>query len=144
MTRLLATLASAVLMWVAFPPLDVGVLVFVAPAPFLWALRNVEKPGEATWLSFVFGAVFFGITLRWVSLLGVVAWIPLTLAEAAYAMLFGLAMWAIRKLPPTRWWVATVALWSLWEFSRERWPFGGFPWGAIGNGVGTLVPLTMT
>jgi apolipoprotein N-acyltransferase len=47
-------------------------------------------------------------------------------------------MWAIRKLGPTRWWVATVGLWSLWEFARERWPFGGFPWGALGNGVGSM------
>jgi apolipoprotein N-acyltransferase len=138
MTRLLAVLVSAVLMWVAFPPVDLGAIVFVAPAPFLWALRKVERPGEAGWLGFAFGTVFFAATLRWISLLGFVAWIPLTLAEGAYAAVFGVGMWAIRKLPPTKWWLATVALWSLWEFSRERWPFGGFPWGALGNGVGSM------
>ena len=125
-------------MWVAFPPLNVGLLVFVAPAPLLWALRKADRPGEASWLAFVFGALFFGATLRWISLLGFVAWIPLTIAEGMYAAAFGLGMWAIRRLPPTKWFLATVALWSLWEFSRERWPFGGFPWGALGNGVGTL------
>ncbi len=138
MTLLLATLVSAVLMWIAFPPLNVGALVFVAPAPFLWALRKAERPGEASWLGFVFAAVFFAATLRWIALLGIVAWLPLAIAEGAYGALFGVGIWAIRKLPPTKWWLATVGLWALWEFARERWPFGGFPWGALGNGVGTL------
>ena len=138
MSLLLAAVVSAVLMWAAFPPLNVGALVFVAPAPLLWALRKAERPGEASWLGFVFGAIFFGATLRWIALLGIVAWLPLSIAEGAYGALFGIGMWTFRKLPPTKWWLATVGLWALWEFARERWPFGGFPWGALGNGVGTL------
>jgi apolipoprotein N-acyltransferase len=138
MTLLIATLSSAALMWMAFPPLNIGALVFVAPAPFLWALRKAERPGEATWLGFAFGTLFFGATLRWIALLGVVAWIPLAIAEGVYAAIFGFGMWLFRRLPPTKWWLATVGLWMLWEFVRERWYFGGFPWGALGNGVGSL------
>ncbi len=138
MTALLATLASAALMWAAFPPLDLGFLIFVAPAPFLWALRHVDRPGRAAWLGFVFGAAFFGALLRWIILLGAVAFFPLVLAEALYAALFAAVVWIFRALPPTRWWLVTVGAWALWEFSRERWPFGGFPWGALGNGIGGL------
>jgi len=127
-----AAIAGALLMWLAFPPFDVGLLAFVAPTPFLLGLRRANNAGAALGIGFVYGAVFFGLLLRWIAVLGMVAWIPLTLWLAAMAAAYGLLVWTFRLWPPTRWWLITVGGWALWELIRSYFPWGGFPWGSVG------------
>jgi apolipoprotein N-acyltransferase len=127
-----AAVAAALLMWLAFPPFDVGLLAFVAPAPFLWGLRRVENAANALGVGFVFGAVFFGLLLSWIAVLGMVAWIPLTLWLSAMSAGFGLLVWSFRLWPPGRWWLIVVGGWSLWELIRSYFPWRGFPWGSVG------------
>ena len=119
-------------MWLAFPPFDVGLLAFVAPAPFLWGLRRVENGANALGVGFVFGAVFFGLLLSWIAVLGMVAWIPLTLWLGTLSAAFGLLVWSFRGWPPARWWLIVVGGWTLWELIKAYVPFGGFPWGSLG------------
>jgi len=128
----LAAVAGALLMWLAFPPFDVGILAFVAPAPFLWGLRRVETGAGALGVGLAYGAVFFGLLLSWIAVLGVVAWIPLTLWLASMSAAFGLFVWTFRLWPATRWWLITVGGWALWELVRSYFPWGGFPWGSVG------------
>ena len=130
--------ASAVLMWASFPPLDLGFLVFVAPAPFLYAMRRVRTVREAGWLGFLFGSAFFGSLLYWIFVLGAVAWVPLTLFLGAFSAVYAICLYAVRNWSPWRWWLVAVGGWALWEFIRARWPFGGFPWGSAGYPVGTM------
>ncbi len=132
MAQVLAVLISALLMWAAFPPLGIGVLAFVAPAPFLWALRNVERAGSALGLGFLWGAVFFGGMLYYVKMVGVVAWIPLVAWLATSAALYAGLVWSFRLWPLTRWYLITIGGWALWELIRTHFPFGGFPWGVLG------------
>ena len=127
-----AALVGALLMWLAFPPFDVGILAFVAPAPFLWGLRRAETGAAALGVGFVYGAVFFGLMLSWIAVLGMVAWIPLTLWLATLSSLFGLLVWSFRGWPPARWWLIVVGGWTLWELVKAYVPFGGFPWGSLG------------
>ncbi|WKZ81758.1 MAG: apolipoprotein N-acyltransferase [Acidimicrobiia bacterium] len=138
MRQVVAVLISALLMWMSFPPLDWGFLVFVAPAPFLWALRRVETAREAGWLGFLFGFVFYGSLLSWIFVLGAVAWLPLTIVMSLWATGYGLLMYLARGWSVWRWWAAAVGGWALWELLRDRWPLGGFPWGSLGYPVGTL------
>ncbi len=133
-----AAVGSAVLMWAAFPPFNWGFLVFVAPAPFLWALRRAGSLREAWWLGFSFGAVFWGAMLWWIFVLGAVAWFPLAGAMAVYSALFGMLLYVARNWAPWRWWVMAVGGWAAWEFVRARFPLDGFPWGSLGFGVGSL------
>ena len=144
MQLVVATAVSGVLMWASFPPLDLGFLVFVAPAPFLWSLRRARSPREAGWLGFLFGVVFWGAMLSWIFVLGAVAWFPLTAAMGGYAALYALVMYLARNWSPWRWWVMAVGAWAAWEFTRARWPFGGFPWGSAGYPVGTLAWVERT
>lgn len=127
-----ASIVSALLMWAAFPPLGWGLLAFIAPAPFLWALRRAESGSTALALGFTYGAVFFGLLLSWILVLGAVAWIPLTLWLGAMFAAYGLFVWTFRLWPPTRWWLITVGGWGLWELVRSYFPWGGFPWGSVG------------
>src|SRR3990170_6049087 len=138
MRQIAAVLLSALLMWASFPPMNLGFLIFIAPAPFLWAMRRVNTPREAGWLGFLFGAVFFGAMLSWIFVLGAVAWIPLSIVMGLWAAGYALIMYLARTWSPWRWWTAAIGGWALWEFLRARLPWGGFPWGSVGYPVGTL------
>jgi len=131
-----AALIAAVLMWAAFPPLDLGVVAFVAPAPLLWGLRHVETGTGALAVGFLFGLVFFGPLLSFLFILGAVAWIPLTVWLAATVAVYGLLVWAFRAWPPGRWFLITVGGWAMFEWLRATFPFGGFPWGSVGTAAG--------
>ena len=137
----LAALVSALLMWAAFPPLDIGPLAFIAPIPLFWALRRVERGFEAVTIGFLWGIVFFGILLFWISILGFVAWVPLVLLMASYFALYGFVVWLFRLWPAWRWWLIAVGAWAAIEFVRARFPFGGFPWGNIGYAASGMPPL---
>lgn len=138
MSQFLAVLGSAILTWASFPPLDLGFLVFVAPAPFLWALRRADSAREAGWLGFLYGAVWFGSMLSWIFVLGAVAWFPLTIVMALWATGYALMMYVARTWSVWRWWTMAMGGWALWEWLRSHWPLGGFPWGSLGHPIGTL------
>jgi apolipoprotein N-acyltransferase len=133
-----AALLSAALMWASFPPLELGILIFIAPTPLLWALRRVRTARQAGWIGVVFGAAFWGGMLWWIFILGAVAWFPLTAAMAAYTGVYGVVMYAARNWDPWRWWLMATGSWALMEFVRARFPFGGFPWGSTGYAIGPL------
>ena len=138
MLQFAAVILSAALMWAAFPPLNLGFVIFVAPVPLLWALRRVRGIREASWLGFTFGVAFFGGMLWWIFILGAVAWVPLTVVMALYALLYGLLLFLVRMWSPWRWWAMAVGGWAAWEFLRARFPLNGFPWGSAGYPVGTI------
>ncbi|MBP1631775.1 MAG: apolipoprotein N-acyltransferase [Acidobacteria bacterium] len=133
-----AALISAALMWLAFPPVNLGLLVFVAPVPLLWALRRATTRREATWVGLIYGVAFFGGMLWWIYTLGAVAWFPLVGTMAAYTVGYALLMYLVRLWSPSLWWAVAVGGWALFEFARSRFPLGGFPWGAAGFPIGTI------
>jgi apolipoprotein N-acyltransferase len=135
MTPYLVAAAGGLLMWAAFPPLDWGLLAFIAPAPLMWAARRVGSAWGALAVGFIHGMVFFGLLLYWISVIGVVAWLPLTTVLAALASGYALLIWSFRHWPAGRWWLIAVAGWGLWEFVRARFPLDGFPWGSLGYGA---------
>ena len=95
-----AAVLSAALMWLSFPPVDFGFLVFVAPVPVLWALRRVRNRREAARVGLLYGFAFFGGMLWWIFLLGAVAWVPLVTTLAVYFTLYALLMYAVRLWSP--------------------------------------------
>lgn len=133
-----AALISAALMWLSFPPVNLGFFVFVAPVPLLWALRRVRTRREAVWVGLIYGFAFFGGMLWWIFLLGAVAWFPLVSTLAVYVVAYALLMYAVRLWSPLLWWTVAVGGWAAFEFLRSRWPLGGFPWGAAGIPIGTI------
>lgn len=132
MVPLIAVALSAFLLWAAFPPLDLGPLALVAVAPFLWAIRQVERGTQAMFLGFAFGATFFGSLLFWILQLGTVAWLPFTIFMGAITSVYAVSIWAFRLFPAWRWWLIAVGGWLVMEWLRGHFPFGGFPWGDVG------------
>ncbi len=138
MAGLGAALLSGLLLWASFPPIGLGVLAFVAPAPLLWAIRREERAFLALIYGWVTGAVFFGLMLSYIMTLGVVAWLPLTIYQATTMAVMSLVLWAFRLWPERRWWFITIGVWVGFEMARGYFPFGGFPWGSIGYATAGL------
>ncbi len=118
----------------AFPPRGWALLAPVAIAMFLTAVRSASSRRAALAAGAGFGLAFFGLLFPWLAELGVIALIPLVLLQAAYTTLYA---WFLRRFEsPHGWFIAAVGGWGLMEFARERFPFGGFPWGMAGYPVG--------
>ncbi len=126
---------SGLLLWAAFPPLDLGALVFVAPVPFLVALRRAASWREAVLSGLVFGIAFFGPLLEWITEMGLIAWAPLVLVEALFPAVFAWIVFQARNRPDWQWMGFVVGGWALTELARSYLPVGGFTWGWLGYAV---------
>jgi apolipoprotein N-acyltransferase len=112
----------------AFPPFGIWPLAVVGPALLVAALNRRSLRGALA-VGLVFGAAFFFLMLSWVLNVAWYAWLALAAADTvifgvlavAQALLLRLRYW---PLAVAGWWVAAEAL-------RDRWPFGGFPWGRL-------------
>lgn len=134
---------GGVLLWLAFPPVSAGLfavpgVALLAAAAWGASLRRGLLTGA------IGGAVFFGLLLLWMQVIGVDAWLGLTLLCAAWIALLGAGTSLVTRLPAAPVWVA--CLWVLEEALRGRIPLGGFPWGNLAfsqpdTPLGHWVPL---
>src|SRR5579872_4294493 len=61
-----AILLSALLMTLAFPPVDAGWIAWVALAPLFAALLRARRPLHAFALGYLFGLTHWGATITWI------------------------------------------------------------------------------
>lgn len=131
-------------------PGESGLLAFVGFAP-LFVLVREAKPGRAYWLAFTTVFVQMWIILYWIIIaMTVFGKIPVVLSMVALSALaaaiafgvaapFAVAHVICRHFGLPYWVMAPVAVTGL-ELIRNNGPFGGFPWGNVGNSLAT-VPL---
>ena len=142
--RLLFSLASGVLLALCFPNFSILPLMPVALIPLLAALDGL--PWRRAFLpGFVFGAVFWLVTIPWIAYTvhrfgGVgtlVAGLALAITAAICAVPFGLMASlyaAVRPRSGPGVVFAFGAAWALQEgFRTHVWIFGGFPWNLLAN-----------
>src|SRR5580693_3177575 len=122
------SLVGGLLLAAAFPPYGLWPLAFVAPALLIVALSGRSLRGAFT-TGLVFGLAFFFPLVVWVINLAWFAWVALAIASALIFAVFSIAQ---RLLLNLRWWPLAVAgWWVAAEAFRDRWPWGGFPWGRL-------------
>jgi apolipoprotein N-acyltransferase len=121
---------SGLLLAIALPPADVGLIALVALVPLLWAWRDAS-PGDGAAYGFAFGVVYFAIVLEWSRFFGAIAIVPLVLANAAYPAAAG-ALLGLYTKRGVRSPFLVAAIWVVFEGLRGRWPLGGLPWGEVG------------
>jgi len=138
---LVAAAAGGVILSLAFPPLGLDPVAWVAFIPLLWAIERSRTPIEAALHGAAFGIAFFLLDLRWVSIpltvhghfqtlpaiaLLVAMVLVLTLAPAAFG-------WLTAMFARTGWRPAVTAAftWTALEYVRAT-TLGGFPWDLAG------------
>jgi apolipoprotein N-acyltransferase len=137
-TRLGAAVASGVLLAVARPPLDVGLLACVALVPLFLAWRD-RRPRAVAGYAFLAGVTYHAVTISWVWYFGVVATIALVGALAAYWALAGwLVGWLATRGLRAPW--LTAAVWVCAEGLAARGPFEGFSWDEVGYAFHDIPP----
>ncbi len=135
--RLLARSAVAGLAGVgaglAFEPYHWVYLLPVAVAVVTVLAAGAPRLREGFWLGLVFGTAFMLVLLPWLQVIGVYAWLPLSLVEGLFYGLVGLATSAVAGRPPRLpgWPVWAATAWVAAEALRAGIPFGGFPWGRL-------------
>ncbi len=148
--RMTLAAISGALLVLAFPPVDLSYLAWIALAPFFFALYTSEETSalKAFSIGFALGFVFFLGTVYWVvhsmymyGGIGLKLSIPIMLLLVAYlsvyAGLFGALLNEARfKAPILRMFFAS-ALWASLEYARAYF-LTGFPWSLLGY---TQIPI---
>ncbi|MDG4758058.1 apolipoprotein N-acyltransferase [Micromonospora sp. WMMD710] len=130
----LMAVAAGLALLVAFPPYGVWPLAPVGVA-LLAAAAHRRRLRAGAGLGFLTGVALFAPLLAWTNLhTGYLPWVLLSLLQAGYLALLGMATaWVSPLADRGRWaWPAlTGLLWVGQEALRDRTPFGGFPWGRL-------------
>ena len=125
---LLTGLAGGAALMAAFPPYGAWPLAAAGPALLVLALRGQSLRGSFA-VGTVFGLAFFVPLLSWVVNLAWYAWAALAVSDA---LIFAVLTVGQRLLLRLRAWpVAVAGWWVAEEALRDRWPWGGFPWGRL-------------
>jgi apolipoprotein N-acyltransferase len=125
---LLAALAGGLILAAAFPP--AGIWPFAAAGPALLAVALWGRSWRASFcVGLVFGVAFFFPLLAWVLNVAWYAWVALAGAESVIFGVLAIGQRALFRLPC--WPVAVAGWWVTAEALRDRWPWGGFPWGRL-------------
>lgn len=132
----------------AFPDRNLWPAAMLGVALLLLALRRDDARWGAV-VGFLWGIAFFLPHIAWLNTsVGVVPWVALVTAEAAFVAALGAGwVWSRRSRfladHPYRQVAVFAAAWVTVEQARSAWPFGGFPWGrlAFSQTESPLLPL---
>ncbi|GGT01635.1 apolipoprotein N-acyltransferase [Planobispora rosea] len=136
LARAVAAVAGGALLYLAFPPLGLWFLAPAGAALVILALYGA-RPRRAAWLGLLTASAFLLPGLRWVSPIGVDAWLGLVAIESLFYAAWAAATAAVVRLP--LWPLWTSALWVAMEWARGEIPFGGFPWVRVAFSQGESV-----
>ena len=139
--RVLVSAGAGVLIFLSNPPRTLWWLAPIGIA-VLGAVIYGRRPRAGFGYTLCAGLGYFVPLLAWTGeFVGPVAWLPLSLAEAALLGLAGTGIAVVSVLPAWPVWAAFV--WVAGEYLRSLFPFGGFPWGrlAFSQPDGVFLPL---
>jgi apolipoprotein N-acyltransferase len=126
--RLLLAAAAGALLVLAFPPFGFWPLSLVAVAALALLVLKTSWRAAAV-VGGTFGMAFFLGLMPWLRVIGLDAWIGLSLLCAAFLAVLAVGLSVVGR---TRWWpLAMAGLWVAVEAVRDRFPLGGFPWGRL-------------
>jgi apolipoprotein N-acyltransferase len=134
--RVLFAALSGLVLFAANEPLALGPLAWIALVPLLVAVVSEDRLRWSWLYGIVFGIVYFGTDLSWISIFGWMAWTALIAWLALEVSVATLLAGVVRRasLAP----VLIAGAFAGVELWRDRWPYGGFPWGAVGTTQGDV------
>ena len=125
---LLTALAGGLALATASPPAGIWPLAAVGPALLIIALWR-QRLRVALAVGIVFGLAFFFPLVSWEVNLAWYVWVALAIGEALIFAVSAIGQWLLLRL--RAWPLAVAGWWVAAEAVRDRWPFGGFPWGRL-------------
>ncbi|HED53276.1 MAG TPA: apolipoprotein N-acyltransferase [Phycisphaerales bacterium] len=133
-TPILCGLIYAVLMWLAFPPISLWGLAFVAIWPIAWLAWVTDRPLRDAVLASIGSAPFFAYHHWWIGDVSAVGLGPLIVYLAAWTGLFVVSTSIIhRRLPGLPAALVVPTVWVGLEVLRGEVAFNGYPWFLIGQ-----------
>jgi apolipoprotein N-acyltransferase len=126
---LLTAVAGGLLLAAAFPPVGIWPLAAVGPALLAVTLTGRGVRGSF-WVGLAFGAAFFFPLLFWTVNVAWYAWVALAATSTVIFGVLVIGQGLLLRLPG--WPLAVAGWWVAAEAIRDRWPWGGFPWGRLG------------
>ena len=124
----------------SFPPVAQWWTGVVGVAAMLLAVHE-RRVRSAAGLGYLYGLGLFVPLFAFLRGIGVDAWLVVVAIESLW---FAALAAVVAVIGRRRWWpVGVPAVWIGVEWLRDRWPFGGLPWGrlAFGQADGPLLPL---
>jgi apolipoprotein N-acyltransferase len=112
----------------AFPPGGFWPLAAAGPALLAVALWRRSLRGSFL-VGLVFGVAFFTPLLSWVLNVAWYAWAALAGADTVIFAVLAVGQRLLLRL--RAWPLAVAGWWVAAEAVRDRWPWGGFPWGRL-------------
>jgi len=124
----LVAVAGGALLAGAFPPFGIWPLAAIGPALLTIALWQ-QRARIALAAGLAFGLAFWAPLVSWEINLAWYVWAALAGGEAVIFAVLTVGQWLLLRL---RFWpVAVAGWWVMAEAVRDRWPWGGFPWGRL-------------
>jgi apolipoprotein N-acyltransferase len=121
-------LAGGLALDAAFPPVGFWPLAAAGPALLAVALWRRSLRGSFL-IGLVFGLAFFVPLLSWVVNVAWYAWAALAGADTLIVAVAAVGQRLLLRLRP--WPLAVAGWWVAVESVRDRYPYGGFPWGRL-------------
>jgi apolipoprotein N-acyltransferase len=128
----LLALLAAMLLTLAFPPMEISWLACVAPAPLLVMALRTRRPRTVFLAGWLGGLVFFILNMHWIwpiTAAGCIALIPYL---ALYWAVFAWALRRIREVLPVPTTLLAPVVWVPLEYLRA-WLLTGLPWVFLGH-----------
>jgi apolipoprotein N-acyltransferase len=123
---------AGVVLALGFPPVGLWPLLPPAVAGITLACTGASARAGAL-AGFVAGLGFFLPLLQWMRVVGVDAWVGLSVLQALFWVGLGAALAVVARVPGWPLWAA--GCWVLVEAARSVMPWGGFPWGRLAYGM---------
>jgi apolipoprotein N-acyltransferase len=125
---LLVAVAGGLALAASFPPVGVWPLAIAGPALLVLATWR-QRLRTAFGAALVFGLFLFFPLLAWLVNVAWYVWTALAAAEAVVFAVLAIGQWLL--LRHRAWPLFVAGWWVLAEAVRDRWPWGGFPWGRL-------------
>ena len=128
----LLALVSAMLLTLAFPPMEISWLAYVAPVPLLIMALRTRRPRTVFLAAWLGGLLFFILNMYWfwpITKAGAIALLPYL---GLYWAVFAWALRRMREVLPVPTTLLAPTLWLPLELIRA-WMLTGLPWVYLGH-----------